>query len=327
MSDSEEALSKYWKFSCPDEGNFYICENDDAEDDDAEFVGCCKSDPCSNGGVCPDGELRTASFAKDKWEDLPPQVCYEGGLWYTCKYNNSPFMGCCMANPCAEGSCARDQLAPAVLAPKGENRQEFLEPSELSTETTTSGSSSTATASEKASTSAAASDDGSGGLSTGAIAGIAAGAGVLALFVLGFLIWRFCWVPRRRKQTQTGHRFEQSERSPQQAEYPGTPGNFVSQQSPMSHYQHSLASTPTVVPHFPSGVSMDTYGKPSPQTAAFDRPVSTFSDASSGPNRGHAQPYSPPMYPVQEMDGTTNMPQELSTGQEQQMFHGRAASP
>lgn len=73
---------------------------------------------------------------------------------------------------------------------------------------------------------------------------------------------------------------------------------------------------------------MDMYGKVSPQTATFERPVSTFSDASSVPNRGYVQPYSmPPMHSVQEMDATTSVPQELSTGQEQQMFHDRAARP
>ncbi|KAK7408519.1 hypothetical protein QQX98_009279 [Neonectria punicea] len=315
MSDSAEVVTKYWQFACPDEGNFYICE-----DDEAEFIGCCKSDPCGdNKGVCPDGELRTTSFDGDLYAELPPQACDDGGLWYTCKFNNSPFMGCCIDNPCAVGSCARDKLAPAVLADSGKNREGILEPTGLSASTTSSGSSSTATASEEASTSAAVDDGDSGGLSTGAIAGIAAGAGVLALVVLGFLIWKFCWVPRKRKQTA---------RSPQQPEYPGTPGTFVTQQSLMSHYQPSFASTPTVVPHSPSGTSMDMYGKVSPKTATFDRPISTFSDVSSVPPRGYAQPYSPPpMHAVQEMDGTTSVPQELSTGQEQQMVHDRAASP
>ncbi|KAH7163433.1 hypothetical protein B0J13DRAFT_37011 [Dactylonectria estremocensis] len=317
MSGSDSAAYQYFGLSCSDGGSFYICE--DAE---IEFMGCCTSDPCSDGsGVCPDGKLRASTFNKDSYEDMPPQECAEAdlpSLWYTCAFITPPFLGCCAENPCVTGSCSRSNVTTAVLSSDEGNRQDFLEPDGADSSTT---SSSTSSASASASTSAAAdNDDGSVTLSAGAVAGIAAGAGVIALLLLGFLIWKFWWVPRKRKQQGKG--FSPVSRSAvhpeQHQEQPGTPGTyFTSQQSPMSHYQQSFASTPTVVPHYPSGVSMDQYGKLSPQTPGYDRPISmAYSDVSSIPNRGYSQAYSPPpMIPVQEMDGTSSLPpQELSAG-------------
>lgn len=52
-------------YSCPDGGDFYICEGAWVE-----FFGCCTSDPCVNGaGKCPDGNLRAADYGRgDQYE-------------------------------------------------------------------------------------------------------------------------------------------------------------------------------------------------------------------------------------------------------------------
>ncbi|KAF7551368.1 hypothetical protein G7Z17_g5072 [Cylindrodendrum hubeiense] len=325
MSDAKE----YFGLSCPSGGDFYICEGNTTE-----FVGCCTSDPCSDGvGSCPEDDLRTSSFTSDKYADLPQLDCDSSKgneIWFTCAFTSPPFMGCCDEAACNDG-CARNKLVPAVL-PEGEaNRLRFLEPDDDSSSSKTasasSGSTSTSTSSASASASTSAAADKDSGLGTGPIAGIAAGAAVLGMLLLFFLLWKFWWAPRKRRQN--GQQFEPVARSMHQPDQPDTPGTFYTGQSPMSHYQQSFASTPTMVPHYPSGVSMDQYGKISPQTANFDRPnsMAAYSDVSSIP-RAYGQPYSPvPMIPVQEMDGTTSVPpQELSTGQEQH-YQNQAYSP
>ncbi|KAH7171348.1 hypothetical protein EDB81DRAFT_877344 [Dactylonectria macrodidyma] len=311
MSSSNSAAYQHFGLSCSDGGSFYICEGAAIE-----FIGCCTVDPCADdSGVCPDGKLRASTFNKDSYEDLPTQECAEAdvaSLWYTCAFNTPPFLGCCAENPCATGSCSRSNVTSAVLSSNESNRLDFLEPDGADSSTTSS-------ASASASTSAAADNDGGSGLSTGVVAGIAAGAAAIGLLLLGFLIWKFWWAPRKRKQQ--GKEFSPVSHSAVQEQHqdqPGTPGTFFTgQQSPMSHYQQSFSSTPTAVPHYPSGVSMDQYGKLSPQMPGYDRPISmAYSDVSSVPNRGYSQAYSPPpMIPVQEMDGTSSLPpQELSAG-------------
>ncbi|KAH6871998.1 hypothetical protein B0T10DRAFT_567989 [Thelonectria olida] len=315
MSNTNSTAYKFFGLTCPSGGEFYICDRAETQ-----FIGCCTSNPCTDGkGTCPDGDLRTASFNSDSYDELFKQDCDDPRgteIWYTCKSNSPPFMGCCDENPCAKQSCARSKLVPAMLSETENNRLKFLQPDGDSSSATASGtddSKSTATATSSAlasaSTSAAAGGD-EGGLSTGAVAGIAAGATAIGLIVLGFLIWKCWWAPRKRKQD--GQQFKPVAPSMHHA---GTPGTFFSQQWPMGPYQQSLVSTPNAVSHYPSGVSVDMYGKISPQTASFDRPIST-GDVSSVPNRAYGQPYSPvPIIPAQEMDGTTSIPQELGMGQ------------
>ncbi|KAM5354284.1 hypothetical protein ACJ41O_000934 [Fusarium nematophilum] len=308
----------YFGLSCPSGGKFYICE--DAE---TEFVGCCTSDPCSDGkGTCPDDDLRVASFSGDSYEDIPPQDCDDprgSEIWFTCKFNSPPFMGCCDENPCAKGSCARSKVVPAMLSDDTANRERFLQPDDEGTATGTSGSA-TATASSDADSD----DGGSGGLGTGATAGIAVGAAVVGLFLLAGLIWLLWWKPRQKKKS--GQEFQSVPPAPTMSQQPpDTPGfpphpDMAGQQSPMTNYQPSFASSPVVAPYYPSGVSsMDQYAKYSPQTAQFDRPPSfgNYSDNGAAPPGYMQQQYTgTPMAAVQEMDATPTVVQELSTGQE-----------
>ncbi|KAH6884153.1 hypothetical protein B0T10DRAFT_579538, partial [Thelonectria olida] len=53
-------------FYCPDGGDFYICFGSWLN-----FIGCCASDPCTNGpGVCPDEHLRTTTYNATALRDI-----------------------------------------------------------------------------------------------------------------------------------------------------------------------------------------------------------------------------------------------------------------
>lgn len=330
MSDS--AAYKHFGLSCSDGGKYYICE-----DSDTQFMGCCTSDPCgSNNGTCPDGDLRAASFNADMYDELPTQDCDDSrgtAIYYTCKFNSPPFMGCCSQNACANSGCSRSRLIPSKLSPVEKNRLNFLEPSG-SSETATSTSTSTSTSSSTAEPS----KDDDGGLGTGAIAGIAVGAAVVGILVVAFLLWKCWWKPRKDKAN--GQQFQPvnttgQAQPPQQPDTPGaySQGNFsptTMVQSPMSGYQQSYA--PTAAGYYPNGASPDMSQKYSPQVSQFDRPYSTVSYSDNGsiasPHQGYAQPYGGGnMIPVQEMDGTTTMAaQELGTGEEHSIQQNQHAN-
>lgn len=174
--------------SCPRGGTFYICI-----DSATEFIGCCNSDPCVNGGKCPARDLVLSSFSLDVYPDIKQQDCdvaAGSNDWYTCKNEGKgtfPFIGCCASNPCEEGDglCPKDNLVPAKLSKDAPARAFFEKRA------------SSATPSPSASS---APESGSGGgLGTGAIAGIAVGAAV-ALGLLIAVIWRCGWHARKRNE-------------------------------------------------------------------------------------------------------------------------------
>ena len=180
--------------SCPKGGTFYTCQ-----DSATEFLGCCTSNPCTAeaGGKCPQNNIRPTSFSSDSYDEILPQKCDSSepeALWYACKFNNPPFMGCCKSNPCASGSCPAKDLAAAVLADEPDNRQIFL--GEASTPTMEVAKASPTSQSNITQSSAPTTGSSGGGLSTGAIAGIAAGGAVLVLALIVFCVLRF-----RRKAT------------------------------------------------------------------------------------------------------------------------------
>ncbi|KAK7429818.1 hypothetical protein QQZ08_003663 [Neonectria magnoliae] len=316
MANPNSAAVQYFDLSCPDGGTYYICEHSDNE-----FIGCCTSHPCADGsGICPGGHLRASSFDADTYNDMETQSCDDTrgrSVWYACQNNDPPFIGCCDESPCGDG-CPKGKLLPAVLSPLNKNRQAFLDPEgNASTKTATA----TSTAS---STSSAASDD-SGGLSTGAIAGIAAGAAAVGLILLGLLIWRCWWHPR--KQKQNGEHFHPVA---SQIPHDGSPRTFNPDQSPGGYYRQPLSSAPAVSPHYPPGFPMDQYDKHSPDQTPYDRHVSinTFSHPNPAPIKGYNQAYSPmPIIPMQEMEGAYPLPQELGAGHSRAIHHGQSHSP
>ncbi|KAL6915849.1 hypothetical protein ACHAPO_005306 [Fusarium lateritium] len=327
---------KHWGLSCTNGGQFYICE-----DDDTQFVGCCVNDPCGkNNGTCPDGDLRATTFDSDSYSDLPSQDCDNSqGVdnWYTCAFTNPPFLGCCSQNACASG-CPRDRLVPAKLSEIENNRLDFLHPR---SEKTTSSASETASATASSTSAANADDD--EGLSTGATAGIAVGASVGGLFVLAMLAWLFWLRPRQKKKSERALQAASTAPAlgPAGSDHPQSPmsgpihqGTFATH-SPMSGYQQSFNSTPTVMNPHHSGISSnDQFQKYSPQFSQSERPQSyaQFSDHGSYANSPGLPPYQQPyqqqhMVPVQEMDGTTTVRQEMSAGPEHHMQRNPSIGP
>lgn len=220
--------AKYYDFSCPDQdgGLFYICEGADNE-----FIGCCTSNPCTNSsGICPEGHLRTSSFAADRSDSLLTQSCDDSRgsqVWYKCENIEPPFMGCCDESPCGSG-CDRDMLLPAVLSKLQKNRQAFLAPSSASS---TTAATATATSSSKSD-----SDSGSS-LSTGAVAGIAAGSAAVGVLILAFVAWRCWWNAQKRKQQ--GMQFQ-----PVAPHQMGghMQGEYMADQTPLGYYQRRCCS-------------------------------------------------------------------------------------
>ena len=200
--------------SCPSGGNFYICQGNATE-----FIGCCTTNPCADGsGKCPTEDLRTSSFSADSYEDLPRQDCDDSrsfNIWYTCKFNQPPFVGCCNTNPCAEGSCPKEDLVPAKLSGDTGLRQLFLSPT-----VTGSSASSTATAESQVQVTH------NGGLSAGAIGGIVAGAAVVLIMVVGALMYRCGFNAKWRRERKADW--------PLMSGYDGETGDMATVSSPYS---------------------------------------------------------------------------------------------
>ena len=203
--------------SCPDGGIFYVCENSSTE-----FIGCCAVDACSasNNGTCPQNSLRVSSFSSDVYQDLPKQDCDDPrgtSIWWTCKFNRPPFMGCCSINPCANGQCPIDDLVPAKLSNDAGLKASFLTPkvsatpTTISTQSTSSTLATTTTHSSPSTTGIPQASDrpkspDGGGLSGGAIGGIAAGAAIVIIIIIAGIMYRCGWHARKRKEQTEGSR-------------------------------------------------------------------------------------------------------------------------
>lgn len=218
--------------TCPDSpGSFYVCE-----DKPTRFVGCCTVDPCkTTDGVCPDDNLTYTSFDQYSYNQIKPQECVSERpdvQWFTCGAIAVPFMGCCSVNPCVEeDGCPAENLFAARLSDDAEEAAGFLPE-----------------------------DHGEGGgLSTGATAGIAVGAAVVGLLIIGGLVW---WFMKRRKRQQKasstyepyagqqhqphgttpmgsplGKQFPASTTSPYSSTYMGSP-TFQNTQQQQQHPHH-----------------------------------------------------------------------------------------
>ncbi|KAK4129939.1 hypothetical protein BT67DRAFT_251676 [Trichocladium antarcticum] len=192
---------------CPNGGEFYVCQNNATE-----FVGCCDIDPCADGsGECLEPNLRAASFASDRYDDIAAQGCSSdkaGAQWYTCGRTEPPFLGCCAAgiNPCAFGSCPPANIVPARLSSNDQDRGVFVaagtpdRPSSTQSTagTTTSPPTGTSTAALTISSGAVASpsalndahqDSAFKGLPDGAVVGIAIASTIAAIAILGFFVF------------------------------------------------------------------------------------------------------------------------------------------
>lgn len=213
---------KAFGLSCPNGGDFHICENTKRE-----FIGCCTTDPCSDGsGLCEKANLRAASFSESSYLDIPPQSCDSAGgdnHFYTCTANDPPFIGCCTINPCVNMTCPSANLRAAVLSSDHDDRASFLSPS-----TSPHGGKSSASA-----------KPGANGLSSGAVAGIVVSIVVLLVLIGGFVLWRrYNWNPLRSSKPR--HRDTSSPRSSNDAlmASPNTPGSGHTNSPALSSHSH-----------------------------------------------------------------------------------------
>ncbi|KAL6901408.1 hypothetical protein GGI43DRAFT_383028 [Trichoderma evansii] len=135
--------------TCPQSGKFYICE-----DKPNRFVGCCTVDPCSTkDGLCPDNDVRPASFDPDAYDQILAQQCVDPGfLWYTCRDSSPPFMGCCSQMGCEDHGCPVNKVGAAILSSNAKQAAPFLSSgSSSSTSSSSITSSSSLTAASTAS--------------------------------------------------------------------------------------------------------------------------------------------------------------------------------
>lgn len=305
---------------CPSGGKVYVCDKAAIK-----FIGCCTSDPCSDGsGKCPSRDMREASFSADKYANIPEQSCDDArgkNVWYTCRDNDPPFLGCCASVPCGSG-CPRDHLIQAVLSDDNVKAMAFLPPSSTSSADPSGTPSSTSSSTTSA---AAANDDSSTGLSTGAIAGIAVG-GAAALIIIGILVW-LC--RRRVRKSNEGHQQSGPEMAYHDNSMPNSPAPFghirdshIS--SATTAIPHSYQSTPTS-PEF-HGKTYAHYSHPhyqhpsSPPPPSAQHPPSIYSQYTESDNGYQYQPVHPrhlshmsavsgmtdpnsTLHPVSEMDG------------------------
>ncbi|KAF5019981.1 hypothetical protein F66182_8012 [Fusarium sp. NRRL 66182] len=325
---------QHWGLACTNGGQFYVCE-----DDDTQFIGCCVSDPCGrNNGTCPEGDLRSTTFDSDTYANLPSQDCDNSqGVenWYTCAFTSPPFLGCCSQNACTSG-CPRNRLEPAKLSKIENNRLDFLHPRDRES---TTASTASGTASATTSSTSAAEANGDEGLGTGATAGIAVGASLGGLLALVLILWVFWWRPRQKKkdeqESHAAYVVPGPAPQPPVSEHPYSPSQqgTLPAQSPMSGYQYSFTSTPTVInQHHNGGSPMDRFPKYSPHMPHAERPQSYGHFAEHGRTSSpslptYQQAYGQQQVPViSEMDGTTTVRQEMSTGPEHNVQHGQSTA-
>lgn len=230
--------------SCPSGGSFYICQNNTTE-----FIGCCTIDPCRDGsGSCPQANLRNASFSADTYDELKPQECTNSsglsGLWYTCKYDNPPFMGCCASNPCDLKACPATDLVPAKLNSNPGLRDIFIPAPATSSPVTSSAATLPPTApaaSHNSTDSGISASDSSNGLSTGVIAGMSVSIAIFVLVLVASCVFAF------KRGSHARQRKERGAATPFLGPPPG--GRFTSPISSPPYSPYRGETSPTIPNH------------------------------------------------------------------------------
>ncbi|KAI1140475.1 hypothetical protein F5Y05DRAFT_378588 [Hypoxylon sp. FL0543] len=207
-SSEDQSPDKEYGLSCPSGGSFYICTSSQVR-----FLGCCETDPCSNGGECGADALRPASYVSYPGSHQSCAAPYDEGDWYTCDFATPKFMGCCTRDPCNEG-CPDENLVPARLDDDDSIAAPFLLPPSSSSESSiittfssstsssgTSSSSTSATLQTPSGTETGVSEGPSTGETakeppqtptskpTGLIVGLTMMGIVVLLIIIGILIW------------------------------------------------------------------------------------------------------------------------------------------
>ncbi|KAH8172201.1 podoplanin domain-containing protein [Sarocladium implicatum] len=253
--------------SCPSGGDFYVCEQ-------SGFIGCCTTNACQTSDArCPTKNLEPMSFDAAEYAKIPAQECFgsESGVeWYVCTGTKGfAFMGCCAVNACSSGGCAEDDLRTSKMSSDEKNAQIFLGGE---AETTTKGGSETSSATRTSvETSASTTGSGSsetttsessgsndGGLSQGAIIGIAVGASIAGIAIIAALLFLFWRRMKRSRQQQAD-----ASKGPLMGFTGGTPGTHESSQFQDMKYQSQYS------PNTASFVGMQ-----SPHSTTFTHPNS-----------------------------------------------------
>ncbi|KAL8371573.1 hypothetical protein RB595_001391 [Gaeumannomyces hyphopodioides] len=305
--------------TCPDEGKFYVCEKATVQ-----FIGCCTSDPCADGsGKCPQANLRKSNFSPSEYHSLPEQDCDgypRDKNWYTCA--GSRFMGCCATNPCSPNSCPNDKLLPAKLSDKTINRNLFLNPTSSGVPTSTASNPATGTALPNTPEV----QQQNNGLSTGAIAGIAVGVGLLFIILIAVLTYKFGWSAGKRKERKKAPilpHMSQPEYDPNDMapEYDGSHKSATAQANPFreSYMSSTAFSSPRDTMFSKHHQSMGTLSPDGPRSAYAAsegdprQPSPSYSQLSFNSNVNTPQLGAAPNLPVvYEMDSTSR-PHELAS--------------
>ncbi|RMZ72896.1 Transmembrane domain of the Epidermal Growth Factor Receptor family of Tyrosine Kinase [Pyrenophora seminiperda CCB06] len=103
------ANSSYYDFHCEAGAKWYACAAG------SKFVGCCTTDPCSNG--CAQGNIRPGAYNITHYGEFPDGSCGTSSNFFSCIAGPS-FWGCCKSNPCAAtppSICPPGDLVPAFM--------------------------------------------------------------------------------------------------------------------------------------------------------------------------------------------------------------------
>ena len=142
-------------------------------DKGSRFVGCCTTDPCSNG--CAQGNIRPGAYNITHYGEWPDATCGTASTFYSCSAGPS-FWGCCKINAC--------QATPPAICPSGDLVPAFMDRPEQF----------------KAYVDANTTPDTSSKSNTGAIVGGVVG-GVFVIGIIGAII---LFVLRRRRNRKRG---------------------------------------------------------------------------------------------------------------------------
>lgn len=213
MSTSTSNSTLSFHPTCPQDSTFQACGD--------IFLGCCSTYACTTKG-CALGDLAPVAFDASQHGKFPDASCGDGATFWTCTAGPT-FWGCCKSNPCATGTCPKDDLVPAFVGNPVQSAY-YLDGAGASpapTGTTTSTSTSTATGAAK---------EGDGEKShTGAIAGGAAG-GVVGLLLVCWLVYYLLYVRRKEKARREGAARADHETAvggaTTMAEHPGKMGGY-----------------------------------------------------------------------------------------------------
>lgn len=177
-----------FKVLCTSGGEYYACGSGSG------FVGCCETDPCTNG--CGAGSLKSMSFDEHLYSEVfPDQECSSGSLWYTCAATNPPFMGCCKSNPCVQGQCPVQDLTAGFLTGNDKLAAPYLGNSSSLPSKAAATASSPSSTSKSSASPAAAKLSSNRKIPPSAIAG-----GIIGALVLAALLIAIVLIYRRRRK-------------------------------------------------------------------------------------------------------------------------------